>query len=250
MLDPHPFGAHRGARWVSVAVVGCLSAAPLALPAAAQLPALPAAQSAFPAPGLALALNAGRGDGRTVGSLAAAVGARRLQLTAALGLPGAPDAYNRRGVSLGARLAGRLYRTPRLGVSAFAGYGSEGLRTAAFFVDSTVSVDPKSARQIDATFIQVPVGLSAGYRGLAGTRPYALSVAPMYVYSRFTRGSTRGTRSGVRLAALAELAVTRRIGVGLAGELGSGGPDRSPYTGSRTVVGAGVSYALHRVVAR
>lgn len=229
----------------------CCAAPALTRPAAAQLPGLPAAQSAFGAPGLALALNAGHGDGRTVAGLAAATGVRRLQLTAAVGLPGAPAGYDRQGVSAGARLAARLYRTPRLGVSAFAGYGAEFMRAQVLpAVNPLASGNTVPAAQPLGHLTQIPVGISAGLRGLLGERPYALSLAPMYAYTRWHIADSTRTRGGVRLAALAELAFTRRIGAGVAIEVGSSGPAGSPYEGRRTVYGIGVSYALHRVVAR
>ncbi len=214
----------------------------------AQLPGLPSAQSAFPAPGLALALNGGRGDGRTVAGLAGATGVRRLQLTAAVGLPGTLAGYDRSGVSGGVRIAGRLYRTPRLGVSAFAGYGGERMRRQP--LASAYALGGVTAASATGRFSQIPVGISVGLRGLVGVRPYAVSLAPMYAYSRWTIADTTRTRSGARLAALAEIAVTRRIGVGVAAEVRSGGPTGSPYAGRRTVFGAGLSYAIRRVVAR
>lgn len=217
-------------------------------PARAQLPGLPSAQSAFPAPGLAVALNGGRSDGRTVAGLAGATGVRRLQLTVAVGLPGALAGYDRSGISGGARIAGRLYRTPRLGVSAFAGYGGERMRPQP--LASAYALGGVSPAQATGRFSQIPVGISAGLRGLVGERPYAVSLAPMYAYSRWAIADTTRTRSGARLAALAELAITPRIGVGVAAEVGSGGPIGSPYAGRRTVFGAGVSYAIRRVVAR
>lgn len=214
----------------------------------AQLPGLPSAQSAFPAPGLAVALDAGHGDGRTVPALAAATGVRRLQLTAAAGLPGAPAGYDRSGISAGARLAARLFRTPQLGVSAFAGYGFERMRSQQPI--STTTAGTVIVSRPTGRLTQVPVGISAGYRGLAGDRPYAVSLVPMYAYSRWTGIDSVRTRSGARVAALAEVAVTPSVGIGVAIEGGSGGPLGSPYAGRRTVFGAGVSYAIHRVVAR
>ena len=240
----------------AVLLVAASVARPLtAPPLAAQLPALPSAQSAFPAPGLAVALDGGRADSRTVVALAGATGVRRLQLTAAIGLPGALAGYERSGISAGGRLAGRLYRSARLGVSAFAGYGVERMRAQ----EVTVAVSPTtngpsttvfSTSHPTGAFTQLPVGVSAGVRGVVGDRAYALSVTPMYLYSRWRISDTSQSRSGARLGALAELAVTPRIGVGVAGEVGSGGPAGSPYAARRTVIGAGVSYAIHRAVAR
>ena len=140
-----------------------------------------------------------------------------------------------------ARLAARLYRTPRLGVAAFAGYGTERLR----LVDG-----PAAGGQPKGAFTQVPAGISAGVRGLVGERPYAVTLAPMVAYSRWKISDTSRTRTGARVAALAELAVTPRIGVGLALEGGAGGPPGSPLAGRRSVVGAGVSYVIQRAVAR
>lgn len=215
--------------------------------AVAQLPALPAAQSAFPAPGLAIAADGGHADGRTVIGVAAATGVRRLQLTVGVGVPGAISGYDRSGASAGGRLAGRLYRSARLGVSAFAGYGVERMR--AHPQSLPVALGTTLDRATGA-FTQIPVGVSAGVRGAFGDRAYALSVAPMYTYSRWRISDTSRSRTGARVAALAELAVTPRIGIGVAGELGSGGPSGSPYAARRTVIGAGLSYAIHRVVAR
>ncbi len=228
--------------------VALAAAASTARVVGAQLPGLPAAQSAFPAPGLAVALNAGHGDGRTVPALAAATGVRRLQLTAAAGLPRALAGYERSGISAGARLAARLFRTPRLGVSAFGGYGAERMRSGLPIAapgSGTAAVSQPTGR-----FTQIPVGISAGLRGLVGDRPYAVSIAPMYAYSRWTVVDTARTRSGARVAALAEVAATPSIGVGASVEIGSGGPLGSPYAGRRTVFGVGLSYAIHRVVAR
>ncbi len=218
-----------------------------------QVPGLPSGQSAFPAPGLAVALDGGHADGRTVGALAGATGVRRLQLTAAVGLPGGVAGYDRSGVSAGARLAARLYRTTRLGVSAFAGYGFERMRSPAPVLNGPATLPSGAA--IDSTrpigrLTQVPVGLSAGVRGLFGERPYAISVAPMYTYARWNISDSTRTRSGARLAALGEIAFTRSIGFGVAAEFGSGGPLGSPYAASRTVFGAGLSYAIRRAVAR
>ncbi|GJG88127.1 hypothetical protein tb265_33080 [Gemmatimonadetes bacterium T265] len=214
----------------------------------AQLPGLPAAQSAFPAPGLAVGFNAGHGDGRTVAGLVGATGVRRLQLTAAIGLPGALSGYDRSGVSGGARVSARLYRTTRLGVSAFAGYGGERMRLQPLAA-TTGSADTSTARPT-GRFTRIPVGVSAGVRGLFGDRPYAVSIAPMYAYSRWKIADTSRTRSGARVAALAELALTPRIGAGVAAEVGGGGPPGSPYAPRGAVLGVGLSYAIHRVVAR
>lgn len=249
---PHarPCRARLGAGGVALCCLAALTAASVR-PARAQVPDLPAAQSAFPAPGLAVALDGGRTSGRGVGSLAGATGVRRLQLTAAVGLPGAPAGFERSGVSAGARLAARLYRTPRLGVAAFAGYGAERLRQdLRQNADSFALGEAGASPRPKGAFVQVPVGVSAGYRGLFGARPYALSVAPMFAYSRWKISDTSRTRSGARVAALAELAVTPKIGVGVAVESGAGGPAGSPFAARRTVIGAGVSYALRRVVAR
>lgn len=244
-----------GARAAGAVLCGaaCAAANARARPVLAQLPGLPAAQSAFPAPGLAVALNGGRGSGRGVGGLAVATGARGLQLTGTIGLPGGPAGFERSGISAGGRLAARLYRTPQYGVSAFAGYGLERLRQRDVPVAQTLGNTTPIARVIDrpvGSFSQLPVGVSAGYRGLFGARPYAVSVAPMYAYSRWKISDSSRTRSGARLAALGEVAVTPRIGVGAAVEVGSGGPPGSPLAERRTVIGAGVSYALQRFVAR
>ena len=234
------------------AATACVAfAAPCA--ALAQLPGVPSAQSAFPAPGLAVALDGGHADGRTVPAIVGATGVRRLQLTAAAGLPGAVAGYARDGVSLGGRLAARLYRTPTLGVSAFAGYGFERMRGQQV-VASVAPVLP-GAVPIDTAhpvgrLTEAPVGISAGVRGLVADRPYAVSVAPMYAYSRWAFADSTRTRSGLRVAALAELALTPQIGLGVGAEVGSGGPAGSPYAAHRTTLGAGLSYAIHRVVAR
>ena len=248
MLADRPGRTRARSAGAALCCVGFAASIAAACRAGAQLPDLPTAQSAFPAPGLAVALDAGHGDGRTVPALAAATGVRRLQLTAAAGLPGAIAGYDRSGISLGARLAARLFRTPSLGVSAFAGYGAESMRGNPLTASLTAGTTAPS--QPTGRFTQVPVGISAGLRGLAGDRPYAISLAPMYAYSRWAIADTARTRSGARVAALAEVAVTPSIGVGVAVEVGSGGPLGSPYAGRGTVFGAGVSYAIHRVVAR
>lgn len=246
MLDHTP-----ARRRVLLAIVP-LAVVALARPSTsrAQLPGLPAAQSAFPAPGLAVAVDGGRADGRTVAGLALATGVRRLQLTAAAAIPGAFDGYTRKGISAGARLAGRLYRTPRLGVSAFAGIGAERMHSTGVLPSYALGSGGTTNVRYDGSLTQVPVGVSAGLRGVLGTRAYALSVAPMYEYMRWKFADSVTSRSGARLAALAELAITPRIGIGVAAEVGSGGPAGSPYGSSRTIIGAGLSYAIHRVVAR
>ncbi len=215
--------------------------------ASAQLPALPTAQSAFPAPGLAVALDGGHADGRTVGALAGATGVRRLQLTAALGVPGAVAGYDRSGISAGGRIAARLYRSTRLGIAAFGGYGVERMRAQPLALPLALGTTPDRPT---GAMTQIPIGISAGVRGLFGDRPYALSVAPMYAFTRWRISEGSQSRAGTRVAALAELAVTPSIGIGVGGEIGSGGPSGSPYAAHRTVIGAGVSYAIHRVVAR
>ena len=247
---PDPRSGHTRAAVAAVLLV----AATAAHSVAAQLPALPAAQSAFPAPGLAVAVDGGHADGRTVFGVAGATGVRRLQLTAAVGIPGALPGYDRSGVSAGGRLAVRLYRSTRLGVSGFGGYGVERMRaqaepTAITVLDSAPAITSSGTRPTGA-FTQIPVGVSAGLRGEFGDRPYALSIAPMYAYTRWRISDTSQTRSGARVTALAEIAVTPQIGVGVAGEVGSAGPLGSPYAGRRTVIGAGISYAIRRVVAR
>ncbi len=242
-------GAGLRSRAARMAVVCVAIVAATATPADAQLPSLPTAQSAFPAPGLAVALDGSRGDGRGTGALAGATGTRGLQLTAAVGLAGAPAGFERSGVTAGARLAARLYRTTRLGVSAFAGYGAERMRVAASPFDQYALGGPSGDRPV-GSYTQIPAGLSAGVRGVLGERPYAVSVSPMYVYARWRISDTSRARSGAHVAALAELAVTPSIAIGVAGEIGAGGPPGSPLSASRRVVGAGVSYALRRVVAR
>lgn len=228
----------------------------LAAPAArAQLPSLPAAQSAFPAPGLAVALDGGRTDGRGTVALAGATGVRRLQLTAAVGVPGAPAGYERSDVSLGARLALRVYRSTRLGVSAFAGLGGERFHAPAPLPSpyalgaGTPGALPPLPRPLGRLTL-LPVGVSTGVRGLVGARPYAVSVVPMFAYTRWAVDDTSRARSGARLAALAEIALTPRIGLGVGGEIGTGGPDGSPFPGRRSAFGAGLSYAIQRAVAR
>lgn len=198
------------------AAAGALALA-LAPAAGAQAPGLPIAPSAFIRPGLAAALDGGRADGEHAALLAAAYGAGegRWQLMGGAGILTTATGFRSPALTWGGRLGYRVLGRDRLGVVAFAGLGE-----ARYRIDA-----PEGSPGGTLVRRQVPLGVAAGYRGTWGAagsgRAWGLSVAPAWVQQtlRVTdEASLDG--SGVRASAVAELALTRRLGISVAYEDG------------------------------
>ncbi len=225
-----------------VALIG----APLVRGAAAQLPGIPTAPGAFVAPGIGLAANAGveRASGADGASEsrwsyglagAYAPASARWQVAGGAAAQQWGEGYKSPGLAFGGRAVVPVWRRARLSAAAFAGIGS----ARASFENEGEPGDEDDA----ATFRQIPVGAAVGVRGALGTRAWALSVAPQLVFSQFSIGDVSLDASRFRVGVLAELAITSRLGIGVAFE--DGGRASSDEPGPRgSTIGLGLSLAL------
>ncbi|AHG90172.1 hypothetical protein J421_2635 [Gemmatirosa kalamazoonensis] len=214
-----------------------------------QLPGLPVFQGAFPAPGLAVGADVGRDAGRTM--LAGAVGygprSGRFGLVAGAGVftASAPGFGGSR-FAYGARFALRAvqFANQRLAITPFAGFGSTRARLTSGTVAGLPATPPDIGKVMQMD--RIPLGIAAGGRFRIGdARALALSLAPAYTLDRRTGGSLDATKWNLRVAAVADLALTSRLGVSLASEFGQSTslPEPGP-TGSQ--IGLGVSFAFAR----
>jgi hypothetical protein len=229
-----------------------LALAPAA--AAAQLPGVPAAPGAFVRPGLAFAANAGleaRGlapetvDGArrsrwTYGLAAAfAPASARWQLAGGAAAQTWGSGYQDPGTSFGGRAAFVVLDRPRFGATAVAGLG---FARARFEPPAGGS----AAEDEDVVQLrQLPLGVAVGARGGwgGGRRAWALSVAPQYVWYRFSAGEDAQSAARPRVGLLAEVGLTPRLGVSVAYEDGAraAGGEPGPRAGT---VGLALSFAL------
>ena len=191
------------------------------------MPGLPVLQNAFANPGLTAAFDYGHPSHGSTYALAAAwaPGAGRFQLSAGVGSYAPPSGSST--VSYGARIAIPVLTfmaNKSLGVGIFGGAGG-----------ASVS---------GTTLMQVPVGVSVGYRRPVGaTRAISVYAAPFYDWTRASASGTSASAGLFRVSAGLDFAVTSSIGVtigvegGGTAKAGNPGPDGS-------ILGVGVSYAF------
>jgi hypothetical protein len=196
--------------------------------ASGQVPGAPVLQNAFANSGLAAAGNFGGGGGQSFYGVAGALGAGRLQLSAAAGVQRANGST--RG-AYGGRLAAPLWSSSggSLGVAGFVGVGG-GMRTR---VGTIVT---------NAAEMMVPVGLSVGYRRAIGaTRGVSVYLSPMY---RWTRSSADivSTAGAARVAGGVDFALSPSFGVTVGGEAGGG---QQKIAGS-SLIGAAITFVPGR----
>jgi hypothetical protein len=230
-------GNRRGVGWGGVhlffsgALIGLL-----AMSAEAQMPGLPVLQNAWANPGFTAGLNVGGGDDAVAAAVAAACapGAGRFQLSAGIGTrrPEGGDAAP----TFGARVSVPVFSfaNGRLGVAAFAGAGGARDRL----------VDDPDRRTVN-TF-HVPVGLGVGYRRPFGAiRGMSAYLVPFYSHWRTEFDGATSSGGGVRVAAGADIGITRRIGVtaGVEGGQRRGTDEVGP---GAVLFAGGVSYAFGR----
>lgn len=191
------------------------------------MPGLPVLQNAFANPGVTLGLDYGHPSHANGYALAAAwaPAAGRVQLSAGVG-GYTPDSGSS-SVSYGARIAVPVLTfmaDKSVGIGIFAGAGG-----------ASVS---------GTTLLQVPAGITVGYRRPVGTtRAISVYAAPFYGWTRASASGITASSGLFRVSAGLDFAVTSAIGVtlgvegGATAKAGDPGPEGS-------VVGVGVSYAL------
>jgi hypothetical protein len=219
----------------------------IAREALAQLPGVPTAPGAFVRAGIGVAANAGveratsadgDADNRWTYGLAGAYapGSARWQLAAGAAAQQWGEGYKSPATAFGGRVAVPVWRGARLGASAFAGLGV----ARATFEDEGEPGDDDDA----ASLRQIPVGAAIGLRGALGaTRAWSLSVAPQLVFYQFSVGDESLDASRLRVGVVAEVALTSRLGIGVAFE--DGGRASSDEPGPRgSTIGLGLSLAL------
>lgn len=216
----------RGIGMAAGVAAGLASAAP----AHAQVPGVPVLQNAFTNPGLAFAANIGTGGGQSYFGAAAAwgLGGGRLTLSGGAGVQRANDVS--RG-AYGARLATGLWSSAggALGVGGFAGIGGAPRTRDAAGVENNAAV------------LNIPLGLSVGFRRALGARGFSLYASPMYKWTRATVGDASATDGQFAGAVGLDFAITQSIGLTAGGEFGKSG-DGS--TGS--LIGFAVSFVPGR----
>lgn len=223
-----------------------LLATPMVRHASAQLPGIPTAPGAFVSPGIGLAVNAGverasgadgasgrRSSYGVAGAYAPA--SARWQVAGGAAAQQWGDGYKSPALAFGGRATVPVWRRARVGAAAFAGIGV----ARASFENEGEPGDEDDA----ASLRQIPVGAAVGVRGALGTRAWALSLAPQLVFYQFSVGDVSLDASRVRVGVLAELALTSRLGIGVAFE--DGGRAGSDEPGPRgSTIGLGLSLAL------
>lgn len=206
----------------------------------AQAPGVPIAPSAFIRPGLAGALNVGRGNEEYAALAAVAFGGGegRWQIMGGVGGLTTAEGFRSPALTYGGRFGYRVFGRERLGVVAFAGLGGARLRTE----------ERGDASDGTLTSRQLPLGVAAGYRGRWGEatsgRAWGVTLAPAWVQQSLrVSDEVSIDGSGVRATAMAEVALSRRIGLSLAYEDGQRAKSGEP--GPRGGVW-GVAVALAR----
>ena len=223
-----------------------LTGAPLARDADAQLPGIPSAPGAFVHPGIGVAANAGveqvsgidgESDRRLSYGLAGAYAPASARWHVAAGAAAQQwgEGYKSPGLAFGGRATVPVWRRARLGASAFAGIG---------FARASFENEGEPGDEDDAASLrQIPVGAAVGLRGALGTRAWSLSVAPQLVFYQFSVGDASIDASRLRVGLLAEVALTPRLGIGVAFEDGARASNDEPGPRGSTI-GLGLSLAL------
>jgi hypothetical protein len=223
-----------------------LIAAPLVRRAAAQLPGIPTAPGAFVGPGIGVAANLGAERTSGIGGEserrwsyglagAYAPASARWQVAGGAAAQQWGEGYKSPGLAFGGRATVPVWRRGRLGASAFAGIG---------FARASFEDEGEPGDQDDAASLrQIPIGASVGLRGALGTRAWSLSVSPQFVLYQFAVGDESLDASRLRVGVLGEVALTSRIGIGVAFEDGARASRDEPGPRGSTI-GLGVSLAL------
>jgi hypothetical protein len=229
-----------------VALLVAVLGAPLVRHASAQLPGIPTAPGAFVGPGIGVAANAGAERASGIGGeserrwsygLAGAYAptSARWQVAGGAAAQQWGEGYKSPGLAFGGRATVPVWRRARLGASAFAGVGV----ARASFEDAGQPGDEDDA----ASLRQIPVGVAVGLRGALGTRAWSLSVSPQLVFYQFSVGDESLDASRLRVGVLGEVALTSRIGIGVAFEDGARASRDEPGPRGSTL-GLGLSLAL------
>lgn len=207
----------------------------VARPAAAQLLAVPAAQTPFGGRPLAVAANAGLGgDGlRTYGAaLGLRRGGSRLAGSAGVGVTQG-FATTRTAFALRVAFQQPLGTSGALAAAPFVGFGYVGQGDAEKQARSTNGRPP-----LPGNLTVFPAGVSVGYRRVVAGRPVAVHLSPQAQYWRLGAGDVDSAEAQskvyVRAAAALDVGVTRQFGLTLAYEAGTS----SEVTGTgRTATG-------------
>jgi|SRR5688500_9667545 len=198
----------------------------------AQVPAVPVLQNAFLNPGLGIAANVAGGGGQSFYGLAAGwgLGGGRFLVSGAAGALRAEGAT--RG-AYGGRVAATVWsgKGGSLGAGAFAGVGgAPGTRT--------------NATTTSASILNVPVGVTVGYRRALGTkRGLSAYVSPLYRWTRADDDGVVTTSGTVRAAFGMDFSISPSIGATVGGELGRSSASRRSGTGT---LGAAVTFVPGR----
>jgi len=197
--------------------------------AGAQVPGAPVLQNAFANPGWAVAANIGGGSGQTFYGLATAMGLMtgKLQLSGAAGVAHSNNAS--RG-GYGARASFSAWSTSggALGVGAFAGIGGAP-RTRT----NNVVTNPAE--------LNVPAGLSIGYRHAFGSHGVSAYASPFYKWVRSDNGVVTSTGQ-FRGSLGVDVGLSTSLGLTLGGEMGG---KSATGTGSSSF-GAAISFVPGR----
>lgn len=187
-------------------------------------------QNAFANPGIAVAANLGGGGGQSFYGAAAAYGL----MTGKLQISGAAGVARGNGSSRGAYGARAAYSAwsssgGALGVGAFAGVGG----APSTKLNNAVN---------NAAVMNVPAGLSVGYRRALGSRGISAYASPFYRWTRATVGTTTASSGNMRVSLGLDLGVSSSLGVTVGTELGGKNADGS----SSGSFGAAVSFVPGR----
>ncbi len=202
----------------------------LPVPVLAQMAGLPVAQNAFVNPGVTVAANFGTEDrGTTYGAAAAWGPSQRFGLAIGGGYF-SPDAGDASGAfTWGSRAVLTLPFARRDGPLGFAAFGGIG-----------------GASVAGATELNVPVGLSIGYRAtLTERRGVSVYAAPFYRWTRVSADGETLSRGLFRTTLGFDVAIFPALGISIGYEIGSEAGELEPGpTGA--LVGIGISYSLRR----
>jgi len=198
----------------------------LSAPLGAQLSGLPVLQNAFANPGLTAAIDFGSGAGSSVYAAAVSYGVRRFAFSAGLGAF-TPDTGSS-GPSIGGRASMQVMSFLRgaMGVSVFAGAGG--------------------GASGDVTLFQAPVGAAIGWRRALGTsRGISVYAAPIFAYHRASDDTVSVSRGLLRASFGVDLAITRRLGITVGGEVGASPDDDEPGPNGN-MAGIAIGWAFGR----
>ena len=192
-----------------------------------QIPGQPVLQNAFTNPGWAFGVNYGDSD-------------------EALGYGGAV-AWGNASAKLGVSLGVGVW-DPSQGDNVFA-WGARGMWSPLRFgrdqLGAAVFAGVGGARQGELDLIEVPIGISAGYRAAIGdSRGISVYVAPFLRLSRADLGGGAGeTNALFRASVGVDVAVLPRVGVTLGYEFGATADAGEPGPNGG-IFGLGVSYVM------